>query len=381
MNKLTVTIKCLMQNKLRFLLTVTSVSVAVSSVLLIKSVSDFGTKSIWNELDSLGMNGLIVTSQNGSFDDKDVNTIKSIRGISKTAPVTMDSSKVIKDSRTINAIVWGIDSNAQDVVSFELVSGRFINKSDINSNNKVCMIDKSLAENLFGSQNALGRSIEVQCKSTSDNFNIVGVVKTGKGIMQSLMGNYIPGFLYAPYTAVHESDDFTQVFLKTESEIPIDSITKNVKQNLGDKANISDLASQKETLQNMLGTVTLILTAIGGISLFVSGMSIMNIMLISVNERKREIGIKKSIGASSIDIMLDFLLESVIISLSGTLTGILIAFCLIFIANNILNIEISLKLGAIFLAMMMAVSFGGVFGIFPAYKASKLVPAKALRKM
>lgn len=372
--------KCLCENKLRLFLTVVSITVAVSSVLLIGAVSSCGARAVWAELDSLGMNGLIISASSGTISGGDVASINNVGGVEKTAPVTVKATMMCGKSGDVNAVVWGIDENAQNVVSLELVSGRPIDKGDIKGSGRVCMVDQSLARELFGSEDAVGKTAEIINDSSVQSFEIVGVVKTGKGIMQSLMGSSIPAFLYAPYTSLGSNGSYDQVFLKTDGIRPTDRITSDLKRALGSGITVTDLAGQRSTLESMLSTVTLILTVIGSISLFVSGISIMNIMLISVGERTKEIGIKKSIGASRSDILLDFLLESVIISLAGTAFGIAISAVVSFFASVMLGVSLSVTFSSIAKALMMSVTFGVLFGIFPAYKASKLKPVEALRR-
>ncbi len=378
-SKLSFTVKCLLENRLRFFLTVLSISVAVTSVLLINAVSSFGVQAVWSELDSLGMNGLIVSADTRAITDSDVESMENITGVEKAAPVTVNASKVCIGGDLTNAMVWGIDEKAEDVVSFELLCGRFIDKGDIRGNARVCMIDQSLAGELFGSENAVGRTLELLCDQTVQSFEVVGIVKTGKGIMQSLMGSYFPAFLYVPYSSVSAGADFNQVFLKTDGAVASERIAEGVKHALP-AVTVADLASQKGVLEGMLGLVRTVLTVIGAISLLVSGISIMNIMLISVNERTKEIGIKKSIGASSGDIMLDFLAESVIIAFAGTSAGILFACAAAFAASTVFSAEITISLASMVTAVVTAALLGMLFGIFPAYKASRFRPVEALRR-
>ena len=379
-SKIKFTVKCLLENRLRFLLTVLSISVAVTSVLLINAVSSFGVKAVWSELDSLGMNGLIVTPGSGRLTSADVENLVDISGIIRTAPVTVDASKVLSSGEETNAMVWGIDENAGEVVSFELLCGRFIDKGDVKANSRVCMVDEALAEKLYGSGSAVGKQVDVLCGKTTQSFRIVGVIKTGKGIMQSLMGSYFPAFLYVPYSSVDPFPEFTQVFVKTDGEVSSEQVADSVKRALGSGVTVTDLAGQKGALENMLGVVRMILTVIGAISLLVSGISIMNIMLISVNERTKEIGIKKSIGASGSDIMLDFLMESVIIAFAGTFSGIVCACALSFAASGLLGAPMSVSLASAVLAVLISALLGMIFGIFPAYKASRYKPVEALRR-
>ncbi|MDE7390499.1 MAG: FtsX-like permease family protein, partial [Lachnospiraceae bacterium] len=143
---------------------------------------------------------------------------------------------------------------------------------------------------------------------------------------------------------------------------------------------VSDMAGQKGVLDNLLNIVTLVLTVIGAIALLVSGISIMNIMLISVNERTREIGIKKSIGATAADIMRDFLAESVLISLIGAATGVVCSVIIVKIASVYIGMSVSVSFTVALGTMAVAMAVGVVFGIFPAYKASCFNPVEALRR-
>lgn len=388
-SKVSFTVKCLLENKLRFALTVLSISVGVVSILIVNSVSSFGVSAVSSELESLGMNGLIVSKESNSatLSNNEVEALGDLDAILQAAPVTVNTSKVYSNFGEDTAtMIWGIDEKAPDVVTFELMYGRFINKGDIKSHSKVCIVDQSLANEIYGRENIVGKTVKLLCNSTVEDFVVVGVVKTGKGIMQSLMGNYFPSFLYVPYTSFENNPSFDQIFLKIDSSKSSEEVTNIVKTTLNNLSgsdenySVTDLAGQKSVLDNMLNIVTLILTVIGAIALLVSSISIMNIMLISVNERTKEIGIKKSIGATNSDILFDFLTESVIISIIGTAIGIVVSIGIIKLASLIFSIDIIINIGVIIIALVISVIIGVVFGIFPAYKASRFHPVEALRR-
>ncbi|MDE7389895.1 MAG: ABC transporter permease, partial [Lachnospiraceae bacterium] len=216
--KLKYTVKCLLENRLRFVLTVLSISVGVVSILIVNTISTFGVSAVSTELESLGMNGLIVHRElsSASLCDDEVEKITAVEGVEKVAPVTVNTSEVYDNfsSTATSSIVWGVDESTPDVISFEILYGRFIDKGDIKANNKVCIIDKSLANELFSRDNVVGKSVKLLCGSSVEEFEVVGVVQTGKGIMQSLMGTYFPAFLYVPYTAFNNSADYDKLFLK-----------------------------------------------------------------------------------------------------------------------------------------------------------------------
>ena len=388
-SKIKFAFKCLFDNKVRFFLTIISITVGVTAVLTVNAISSFGVKQVSSELDSLGMNGLVVSAESGNAvltsSDKDI--MLTVNGVDEVAPVTINTVKVrSKDNKETKGMVWGIDEKAGNVVSFELLYGRLIDKNDIKSCNKVCILDETLSADLFGKENSVGKTIELTCGSGSDTFQVIGVVKTGKGIMQSLMGNFFPAFLYVPYTSFDNSPDFNQFFVKTDPSYRSAQIAESLKLELdtnikaGEEIAVTDLAGQKTALENMLSTVTMVLTVIGAVSLLVSGISIMNIMLISVNERTNEIGIKKSIGASRKDIMFDFLTESVIISIVGALTGIITAQFLCMIMSYLSGYTLSLQYSVILYTVTVSAGLGIAFGIIPAYKASFYDPVEALRR-
>lgn len=389
-NKLKFTVKCLLENKLRFALTVLSISIGVVSILIVNTVSNFGVSAVSSELDSLGMNGLTVSreSDKASLGDEQLDIINSVNGVVNSAPATVNTSKIYTAASDEDAstMVWGIDEKAPEIITFDLMYGRFINKGDIKSHSKVCIVDQSLARELYGRDNIVGKNISLLCNSTVEDFKVVGVVKTGNNIMQSLMGNYFPSFLYVPYTSFKSSSSYDQIFLKIDGEKNSEAVAAEVEETLeesaggGESYTVTDLAGQKSVLDSLLNTVTMILTVIGAIALLVSGISIMNIMLISVNERTREIGIKKSIGATNKDIMLDFLIESIIISVIGTVLGAAVTLLIVKIASYVLGTKISASVSAVSATLFFSAALGIVFGIFPAYKASKFKPVESLRR-
>ncbi len=387
-SKIRFAFKCLYENKVRFFLTIISITVGVTSVLTVNAISSFGVTQVSSELDSLGMNGLVVAAESGNavLTTADAELLSDVNGVDEVAAVTINTAKVrSKDNKETKGMVWGIDEKAGNVVSFELLYGRLIDKSDMKSCRRVCILDETLSLNLFGQENAVGKTIELMQGSGTENFEVIGIVKTGKGIMQSLMGNFFPAFLYTPYTSLDNSPDFNQFFIKTSPAYTSAEIAESLKLKLentkaGEEIAVTDLAGQKTALENMLSTVTMVLTVIGAVSLLVSGISIMNIMLISVNERTNEIGIKKSIGASRKDIMFDFLTESVIISLVGSLTGILASQLLCMLISYISGYALMLRFIVIVYTVTISAGFGIAFCIIPAYKASFYNPVEALRR-
>lgn len=388
-NKLKFTVKCLLENKLRFVLTVLSITIGVVSILIVNSISSFGVQAVSQELDSLGMSGLNLGIKSDSviLSENELSKVSKVSGVEKCAPANVNTASVVSphSDEEATAVIWGIDERMPEVISFDLMYGRFINKQDLKDKSRVCILDESMAEELFGSENIVGRTVQISRNSSPEDFEIIGVVKTGGGIMQSMMGSFFPAFLYIPYSSIDSSPSYNQVFIQLDGSRSSDETAAAVERTLNSDADseeyvVTDTAGHKGTLDNMLNIVTGLLTVIGAISLIVSSISIMNIMLISVNERIKEIGIKKSIGATSADILLDFLTESVIISVIGAAFGTLFTCILIKSADLILGIGISVNWKAAAATMFISVTLGIIFGIFPAYKASKFRPVEALRR-
>ena len=236
--------------------------------------------------------------------------------------------------------------------------------------------------------NIIGKKIQISCNGTLEEFEVIGIIKTGSGLLQNFMGNYIPTFIYVPYTTFQRSlgrESFDQIVVKVKEGSDLEEAGKQIVASLEQYNSVqnafaaNNLAKQRDDLSNMLEIITLILTAVGAISLLVASLSIMTVMLVSVNERTREIGIKKAIGASRSSIMVEFLFEAVLISLIGCLTGLLLGYAISASGATLMEITFPLNSKTILPSVVFSLVTGIVFGVYPAYKASKLAPVDALR--
>ncbi len=222
-----------------------------------------------------------------------------------------------------------------------------------------------------------------------ENYKVIGIIKTGSGLLQNIIGNYIPTFVYVPYTTIQATsgrNDFDQIVVKVKSGGNVESIGKTIVDTLNRDNGTADafisnnLAKQKDSLTNMLGIITLVLSAVGSVSLLVASLSIMTVMLVSVNERTREIGIKKAIGAKQSSIMLEFMFEAVLISLIGCVCGIAAGYVISLAGAEYFGVELSTRADIMMIAVEFSLASGTVFGVYPAYKASRLKPVDALRQ-
>ena len=269
-----------------------------------------------------------------------------------------------------------------------MIYGRTISNADVRANSNVCMVDETFARNAYSRENIVGKKISILCGGTVEEFEVVGVVKTGSGLLQNLIGDYIPNFVYMPYTTMQAATgkrSFDQIAVRTVDGCDTDVAGEDILQALHRATGLSEgfaannLVKQKDGLTNLLNIVTLVLSAVGAISLLVASLSIMTVMLVSVNERTREIGIKKSIGARRGDIMFEFLMEAMVLSLIGCIAGLLVGSIVSFAGAGYFHISLSFRWDIAIVACAFSVLTGMIFGVYPAAKASNMRPVDALR--
>lgn len=378
------------RKRLRSLLTISGIAIGVLSVMVISTIGDVGKMTINAEIDSIGMGGLTVKSLKSGDTDvftNQLNLIENSNDVFDAMPLMMQYTQTILRNKKSECVVWGVDNGVQNIVSMDLKHGRYINENDVNANAKVCIVDETYAEKIYKRTNIVGKTVEVLFNGVMEDFEIIGVVSSGGNMLQGLMGSFIPCFIYTPYTTLEAysgTSTFDQIAIKLNDGVDTDSavsrLTSRLNNMMGEGAvKIENMDSQMDKLNGILDIVTFVLSVIAGISLVVAGLSIMTMMLVSVNERTREIGIKKSIGASRVIIMKEFLVESLIISLLGSLSGAIIGLALSYLGCLILSVEFVFNFSMFLFCILFAVALGILFGVYPALQAAKLRPVDALR--
>lgn len=381
----------LKQRKGRTALISLSIAIGVFSVLIISVISDNGVNLINGELDSLGIGGVSIsksaTENEDLFSNEDLINIKKQNYVESATPI-ITSTGYLKNANNSAALVCGIDENAKSVISVKTVSGEKIKYSDIVGKTEVCQIDENTAKKLFNDKNPLGKNIDIFLCGEVTSFKIVGIVKPGSSVLQTSVGELLPDIIYVPFTTLQKisgNSKIGQIAVNFSGDLSNDLCIEKIKSVIGNKKiyssaiRVEDLNKQRNTLNNLLNIITFVLKLIGGISLVVSGIGIMTIMLVTVNEKTKEIGIKKSIGASKSNILFEFIFESSMISAIGGFLGVLLMFIAVLVAKIFFLVSVAIDFKMVLLTFLISVLCGIVFGVYPAIKASNLKPIDALR--
>ncbi len=378
--------KGLFSKKSRFFLTVLSIFIGVISIIIISAIGSSGQNAINMELEALGLNGASIKSQGYNITLSDVEDVKNYLGNEYlVSSMSKEIARIKYRDKESNAFLCGGEIDALEILNMEIIYGRGIRESDIKNNKKNVILTKSSAEKLFDKANCVGEKISLTTPFKSQEFTIVGVVNNSN--IYDLVSEHMPPMIYMAsvtfldmYNGKYVGE--ISVVAKGENDVAAasDSVISYLEKDLEFKNILyyENMNSYKKSISNVLSIITLIITLIGAVSLVVGGISVMNTMLISVNERKKEIGIKKAIGSTNVTIMLEFLLETLIIVLISCILGIITGLLISYILMKGYGITLVVSLKSMIVAVLFSVLIGAVFGVYPAYKASRLNPVESL---
>lgn len=388
----------LVANKLRSLLTMLGIIIGVAAVIALVSIGNGVKQDIEDSISSLGSNLLVVMpgaprtpgvrpSQGSmkSLKISDYEAIAKLEGVKAASPMTNGSYVVIYQNKNWTTSVAGVNSNFQDVNNWTMTSGRFFSDKNVQNRERVAVVGQTVVKNLFADEDPVGKEIRVK----NIPFRIIGVLKS-KG--NGTMGNDQDDTVLIPYTTSMERvegiDYLRMVYVVAKDDEGIDRlqadienllrVRHNIKDTNLDDFNIQNMKSIMETVAQTTGTFTLFLGAVAAISLVVGGIGIMNIMLVSVTERTREIGVRKALGATYSVIVTQFLIEAVVISLMGGFIGIAFGIGASKVIGMVSGMSTVVSVPTIIMSFAFSMAIGLIFGIYPARKAAKLNPIDAL---
>ena len=390
----------LIANKLRALLTMLGVIIGVAAVISLMSLGNGVNSFITGEIQSFGTNLLSISTDPDNSDGYPVLSIADVEALSDplNAPdlnevtATVEGNlEVIFSGNSSRTLVAGVTANYLPVNNLdEFQSGDGLTQQDVDTSARVVVIGSEVAEDLFEEQYPIGQPIKIGGVS----YEVVGVLEpSGSGFSMTDSNVYMPlttahSRLFTDRTRSGEKA-LTRIIAQAASEEQTDTAIEQITETLRDQHGIIYAADDDftifsqsdllDTFDTVTATLTTFLGAIAGISLVVGGIGIMNIMLVSVTERTREIGIRKAIGALKRDILTQFLLEAIVLSVVGGLIGIALGWTISTAAGRALDIVTVVSLSNVLLATGFATAVGVIFGLYPAWRAANLRPIEALR--
>jgi len=373
----------ILSNKMRSFLTMLGVIIGVTAVITLISLGQGSTRRVTSQIESLGTNLIIINitgGRNRSVTEEDLERIKNIPGVSEIAPVLSGGVTVKAGNKNTNSSLEATTPGYQQVRNSHVQLGRFLLQNDLDMRFRVAVVGVDVADELFGRRDIVGEKISIN----GVQFSIVGILEEkGSSIAGSDDNKVI-----IPLTTGQRLLRNTEVrtfYVSTQSPDVVNQVVGEIQRFLTRKFNdensfrVFNQTQLLSTINEATATLTMMLGGIAGISLLVGGIGIMNIMLVSVTERTREIGIRKAIGAKRRDILIQFLIESAVLSGLGGVLGIMLGFVGVSFLSRILNIPAAISADVVLLATGFSVAVGVIFGLYPASKAASLNPIDALR--
>ena len=403
MDSIRIALRAIVKNKLRAMLTVLGILIGVASVVVITALGDGARKSVGSQIESLGSNFIIVFPQQSNasgargaqgggvrLTEEDGRVIKrDAVSIAAVAPVLRAQAQFVYMDKNVSTSALGTNRDYFIVRSWKVKSGAMWDENDEALKSKVCLLGTTVKTNLFGDIDPIGHYIRVD----RYNYRVIGVLESkGQapiggdqddvvvmpiGSMRARIFRTPPGFAGALMMSATSADTNDRAVNQ------IDSILRQRHRIAEGRDPDFAFRTQKEFLelqQTVYGALTLLLTIVAAVALFIGGIGVMNIMLVSVTERTREIGTRMAIGAREADIRSQFLTEAIVLASAGGIGGVLVGAIIVPIIGALEDTPLSINFTAAMISVMVSAAIGVIFGFFPARRAARLDPIEALRR-
>ncbi|MBI4444660.1 MAG: ABC transporter permease [Acidobacteria bacterium] len=397
---LRIALKALVRNKVRTLLTMLGIIIGVAAVIAMVSLGEGARRQVQNEISSMGTNILFV--QSGSFrgfgvhggagtsasltEEDYLAILREIAAVKAATPDVNTRGQVVFGNQNWNTQLEGVNEYFLTIRSWMISAGENFNESHIQNASRVCILGKTVADNLFQGGESLGQSIRIR----NLPFQVIGVLQS-KG--QNAFGRDQDDLILVPYTTVmkklQQTRNIPSILVSAISAEAAYTAEAEIRELLRQRLRLGDEEEDTFTVRNLSEVagaaeetnriMTLLLGSIAAVSLLVGGIGIMNIMLVAVTERTREIGLRLAIGAHAVLIRIQFLLEAVVLSLTGGAIGIALGIGASHLISRILQWPTAVSPASVLLSVLTSVAIGIFFGFYPAHKASSLNPIEALR--
>ncbi len=391
-------IDSIVSNKMRSFLTMLGIIIGISSVISIVSLGVGGQNTITGEFEKIGVSTIRITVKTTEAETSDYITFKDIEQLKEkisyikyAAPITYQQGIASTEKKSKTAMIYGSNEDYFFIDNLELLYGRFFNNIEFEEGRAVTVIDETAAKSFFGTSDVVGQSINVGSNTSTKKATIIGVIKSQFGMFESMIDEDMPVIIYMPATYLDRlysrQSKISDLYIMADSKDNAEAaglLAKNMLMNRHgnrdrDVYKAESLMKQLDQINTVVGIFTAFIAAVAAISLLVGGVGVMNIMLVSVTERTREIGIRKAIGAKTSNIMFQFLTESIIISCIGGIIGLIFGVTGAYLLGQLAGITPSVTPQIVIISIAFASAVGIFFGIYPARKAAKLDPIEALR--
>lgn len=379
-------IQSICSNKLRSFLTMLGMIIGVMSLVVLVSIVNGATSSVTDSISAIGTNLLTVQIQDDKgepFTLDELFEIAEFDTVSATAPIAQGNATVKYERTNSSITLHGTTGDYYDIQGLSLERGRFIKNVDVNQKTFVAVVNATAAEELFERTDVVGEVISID----GYKFTIIGVLEeeeAATGNVSERLEAYIPFSVLSKVSGM--TREITSFYVSSANEDSMEQveteITRYLYDRLGDEEafSIINASTVMEAMASVTDTLKLMLGGIAAISLLVGGIGIMNIMLVSVTERTREIGIRKAIGARKKTILAQFLIEALLVSITGCLIGLLMSVLIVFVINHAADtLSAVISMDVVMIAIGFSMVIGVAFGLYPAYKAANMRPIEALR--